>query len=226
VPPKSTGNTRPRASSRDAILVAFATLVSERGYADASLSDVAAAVKVSKGTIVHHFGTKDQMLSELMERYMERRLADLRRLENEFETPLEQFVAAIFSLVAIHETDPAASRGFMREFTLFATSKEMKDVRLMRREYQTKLTAIVEQGMSSGLLRREDIDLVTLQIFGMCNYAWTWFRPGERWSVREVAGTFVAVVLQGLVAENTDSQTLRAEIESIMERAERVLGAS
>ena len=54
----------PRASSRDAILRVFAEHVADRGYADTSLGDIAAELNLSKGTIVHHFGTKEELWKE------------------------------------------------------------------------------------------------------------------------------------------------------------------
>ena len=42
---------------------------------------------------------------------------------------------------------------------------------------------------------------MTLQIFGMCNWSWTWFRPDGAWSAEDIAGTFMRVMLGGLVAD-------------------------
>ena len=66
----------PRRDSRRAeILEAFTRAVAERGYDGTNFGDLAAELGISKGTIVHHFGTKDAMLRELHEGYMRRRLA-------------------------------------------------------------------------------------------------------------------------------------------------------
>ena len=49
---------------RDLILECFVRHVAERGYDGTNLGDIASELKISKGTIVHHFTSKDRMLAE------------------------------------------------------------------------------------------------------------------------------------------------------------------
>jgi hypothetical protein len=37
-----------------------------------------------------------------------------------------------------------------------------------------------------------------LQIFGMCNYAWTWYQPDGSQSVEDIARLFARNILDGL----------------------------
>src|SRR6476619_5760172 len=61
-------DTGPRRDSRRAeILDAFTRAVAERGYDGTNCGDLAAELGISKGTIVHHGGTKDALLRELHE---------------------------------------------------------------------------------------------------------------------------------------------------------------
>ena len=55
---------------RSEILDAFVRYVAERGYERTNLGDIADELGMSKGTIVHHFGTKVQMLRELEETHL------------------------------------------------------------------------------------------------------------------------------------------------------------
>ena len=67
---------RPVGGRRAAILELFIRSVAERGYDGTNIGDLAAALEISKGTIVHHFTSKDRMLAESHEDYMRRRLAE------------------------------------------------------------------------------------------------------------------------------------------------------
>ncbi|MFN3600795.1 MAG: TetR/AcrR family transcriptional regulator [Dietzia sp.] len=60
--PQSDGLTRIERERRAQIIAATVTLVAERGYAEASLSQIARAAGVAKGTVVYHFSTKDAVL--------------------------------------------------------------------------------------------------------------------------------------------------------------------
>ena len=62
-----------RATTRRGLLRAAERLVAERGFAAASLADIAAAAGVSKGAVYHHFQSKDELLLALLDqRFAER----------------------------------------------------------------------------------------------------------------------------------------------------------
>ena len=52
--------------SRQEILRTAARLFQQRGYDATSMNDVAAALKLSKGGLYHHFQSKDEILFEIM----------------------------------------------------------------------------------------------------------------------------------------------------------------
>ena len=57
--------------SRQVILRTAARLFQQRGYDATSMNDVAAALKLSKGGLYHHFQSKDEILFEIMNHAME-----------------------------------------------------------------------------------------------------------------------------------------------------------
>lgn len=61
----------PRGSSREKLLEAAGDLISLKGVHDLTLDAVAAAAGVTKGGLIYHFKTKDDLLSALVERMIE-----------------------------------------------------------------------------------------------------------------------------------------------------------
>jgi AcrR family transcriptional regulator len=61
----------PRQEPRQEILRAAARLFQQRGYDATSMNDVAAALKLSKGGLYHHFQSKDEILFHIMSHAME-----------------------------------------------------------------------------------------------------------------------------------------------------------
>src|SRR6266568_2970600 len=59
------------ADPRQEILRAAARLFQQQGYDATSMNDVAAALKLSKGGLYHHFQSKDEILLEIMNHAME-----------------------------------------------------------------------------------------------------------------------------------------------------------
>src|SRR6202165_4911697 len=57
--------------SRQEILRTAARLLQQRGYDATSMNDVAAALKLSKGGLYHHFQSKDEILFEIMNHAMD-----------------------------------------------------------------------------------------------------------------------------------------------------------
>jgi hypothetical protein len=82
----------------------------------------------------------------------------------------------------------------------------MADVRQMRLQYARLLQGVIERGILSGELAPTNPTLAALQIFGMCNYSWTWLRPFGKQSVEEVANTFIRGIVFGMLQrENADA---------------------
>ena len=59
-----------RGSSREKLLDAAAELISQHGVQDLTLEGVAAAAGVTKGGLIYHFKTKDELLGAFVERLM------------------------------------------------------------------------------------------------------------------------------------------------------------
>ncbi|BCY07264.1 TetR/AcrR family transcriptional regulator [Actinoplanes sp. L3-i22] len=188
----------PRASSRDAILRVFAEQVAERGYADTSLGDVAAELGLSKGTIVHHFRSKEAMLGELHVAYFGRRFAEADFIAAELDDPVRRLIAMIYALLKAHRDDRAASLACLRELVRYFEGEVAEYVRGQRVAYTEILVGILRDGVRQGVLHTGDPRMTALHIFGMCNYAWTWYRPDGPQSIEQIAAQFTHDILGGL----------------------------
>jgi TetR/AcrR family transcriptional regulator, cholesterol catabolism regulator len=188
----------PRASSRDAILRVFAEQVADRGYADTSLGDVAAELGLSKGTIVHHFGSKETLLREVHVAYFGRRFAEAEHVMAELADPVSRLVAMIYALLAAHRDDRAASLACLRELVRYFDGDLTGYVREQRVRYMAIVSDILAQGVTEGVFSTDDPKMSALQVFGMCNYAWTWYSPDGPQSAEEIARLFARNILGGL----------------------------
>lgn len=200
-------STRRAASTarREDILRVFAARVARDGYGETSIADIAGELGVSKGTIVHHFGTKLQLLERVQVDYMERRLAEAHHVISVLSSPSEQLAGMLYALLRCHRDDRDATLTFTRELMRFAGEDELAAVRTQRAVYTSLVRQIVARGMESEEFRAADADVVALQLFGMCNWAWTWYSPSGRLSIEDIARTYAQVVLGGLLAAGSDS---------------------
>ncbi|MEZ0050263.1 AcrR family transcriptional regulator [Mycobacterium sp. MAA66] len=213
----------PRASSRAAILSAFAERVAERGYSDTSIADVAAMLGLSKGTIVHHFGSKEKLLSEVHAAYFERRFAEAEFVLRELDDPVSQLAAMIYALLAGHRDDRAASLTFLREFVRYVEGGLSQQVRDQRLEYRQMVIRIIEDGVKQEVFVSSDPTMAAMQIFGMCNYAWTWYRPDGSRTVEQIATYFARTILTGLAC-TSDPEAFDELIATAIETVQRAPG--
>jgi AcrR family transcriptional regulator len=198
-----------RLDSKDDILSQFAELVADRGYELTSIGDVASAVGLSKGTVMHHFGAKLALLEKVHHDFMQRRLMEGHAIIEQLSDPAEQLSAVIYCLLLIYREDRAAALAFTREITRYAADPAMTEVRKMRREYYGLVRGIVTSGMETGQFRAEDATIITLQIFGMCNWAWTWLNTDGPRDIEDIAATFTRTILGGLGRDESASQMTR-----------------
>lgn len=198
-------------TNRDKILETFTAMVSDRGYARAAIADVASSVGVSKGTILHHFGNKEALLNEMGVAYIERRDAELAHALAHLDEPVDRFSAVVFCTVLGMRDDRAASRAFAREFSLFQGEPGLQHARERRKAYAARVAAVVDECMAAGILERDDPSIVLLEVLGMCNWMWTWYRPDGRLSAEEIAERFVRTLLRGLGPEHNGAPDLRID---------------
>lgn len=84
-------------TTRDRIVGAADELFYRRGYEHTSFSDIADAVKISRGNFYYHFKTKDEILDAVIAL----RLANTRQMLRQWETQGEQPADRILSFIHI-----------------------------------------------------------------------------------------------------------------------------
>jgi TetR/AcrR family transcriptional regulator, cholesterol catabolism regulator len=191
---------RSAGTSKTDILRTFAAFVARSGYDETSFREVAEELGISKGTIVHHYGTKERLLEAVQHAYMERRLWEAREILAAGGSVEARLTGIIAQLLIAQQDDRDATLTFAREVTRFSTMEILKDVRSLRDEYSALLEGVLREGMDDGTFVEHDPGLVALQVFGMCNWVWTWWRPGHKWSIADVVSTWMSTLLSGLEA--------------------------
>jgi AcrR family transcriptional regulator len=98
-------------TSAAAIRIAAMGLFAERGYADVTVRQIAAAAEVSPALVIHHYGSKEKLRGVLEERvaaFVESMLAELTRVQEEGGT------ATVAQLVSDRLEREPAMAGYMR----------------------------------------------------------------------------------------------------------------
>ena len=189
---------------RSEILDAFVRYVAERGYERTNIGDIADELGMSKGTIVHHFGTKSQMLRELEETHLTRQLDLLRMAWDRLAAPHERIVAIIYTSTMLHVVDRDATVASQREVVQLSNDPAMQQVQKLRDQLQALTIDEIRNGVESGVFRSVDIELAALQLWGSLQSLWVWFDPAGPRTPDQVGAAFVDVFLGGLLLDRLE----------------------
>ncbi|WP_214326660.1 TetR/AcrR family transcriptional regulator [Nonomuraea sediminis] len=190
-----------RSGRRGEILETFIRHVAERGYERTNLGDIADELGLSKGTIVHHFGTKAGMLRELEEGFARRQLEAVALMWQRLPAPHERLAAVIHAFVIVHTLAGPATVASQREVGQLAAEPELGAARRLRRQVRDLVAAEVRRGIELGVFRQVDAELATLQLFGSLQWMWVWYDAAGPRTPEEVGAGFVDVFLGGLLLD-------------------------
>ena len=192
----------------DDILASFIRHMAEVGYDGVNFGMVAAELGVSKGTIVHHFGSKERILAALHEGYMRRRLAELDLILQRLTMPDQQLAALLHAFIRYQVEDREATVAFQREVVRLADQEAMAQGARLRQQYLKRVRDLVHEGTAAGVFRRVDADVDALLMFGSAQWAWTWFRPDGSKTVEQVGSALVDLVLGSLLVDRRGLEDL------------------
>jgi len=189
------------------IYEAAARVFCEQGFGQSSMSDVAAAMDMTKAGIYHHIASKDELLFGIMSYGMdlfEERVLD--RVED-IRDPLERLRAAIRAHVLLVTRDrPKEVTVILNEPVALRGDYRAKIDRRKRR-YVRFLNQTFRELRRKGLTRDIDPRIATFALLGMINWIYQWYGPGGRVRDTEIAEAYIDVFLGGLLrADAVDTE--------------------
>jgi len=73
-----------------------------------------------------------------------------------------------------------------------------EEIRVKRDRYQQQIRESIERGIEDGQFREVDPEAATLAVFGICNWAYQWWRPGSGADPALTAQKMWDLVMRGL----------------------------
>ena len=187
--------------SRQEILRTAARLFQQQGYDATSMNDVAAALKLSKGGLYHHFQSKDEILFDLMDHAMDITQERVINPVRDIADPEER----LRMLIRLHIEVVLSVRD--REITVMLHENHPLSPSLRRRINTRKKDYVhfVENLIAEVQRARQSKGIVSpraaaFALLGMINWIYQWYRPEgtlqEEDLVREYTGIFFAGAFQ------------------------------
>jgi TetR/AcrR family transcriptional regulator len=185
-------------TQRELILVRAADLFARQGYTATSMNQVALACGVSKPSLYHYVRDKYQLLVEIAEDHVNR----LKRLVVEAcDPPLEpqaRVRALIASFLEVYADSQSAHR-VLTEDVKFLEPADRKRVLDGQREVVAAFAEAIAETRPE--LRAAELHRpITMLLFGMMNWMFTWLQPGGRLTHAAMAPVVADLFFGGLAA--------------------------
>lgn len=185
-----------RETKREAVLRAAVRMFNAQGFHATSLDDVAASLGVSKPTIYHYLGNKDQVLFECVTRGIEqlREAAETARATP--GTGLDRL--RCFLRLYAEVTMDDFGRCVIRTADEALTNASAGRFRANRGEIDQAMRGLIAEGMADGSIGPGDVKLTAFALAGALNWPARWHRPEGPASASEVAEAMVDILTRGL----------------------------
>ncbi len=178
-----------RQDPRQEILRAAARLFQQRGYDATSMSDVAAALKLSKGGLYHHFQSKDEILYNILSHAMditEERVVNVARripVSGTDGLRIDAPEERLRTLIRLHNEVVLSPED--REITVMLHENHPLPAALRRKINGRKKDYVhfVENLIADVQRQRHSTSRVTpraaaFALIGMINWIYQWYKPG------------------------------------------------
>jgi len=183
--------------SRDQILVSAAQVFRQKGYHGASMADIAEAVGLQKATLYHHFGSKQEILAELLDRALDIVTENMTKALERGGSPEEKLkVAMRLYLQMLCEQGDLASV-LLLEYRSLEKGLYTRHIQ-NRDKFEKMWRDLVREGVAAGKFQCESVSITVWAILGVMNWTITWYRPEGKLSVENIADQFADLFLEGM----------------------------
>lgn len=185
----------------DDIVTAAAKVFRTKGYHAATVRDIAEEVGILKGSLYHHFESKEALLYLVVKEpiaQMYRTIAEIAAADGQASQKLRR---AIFAHLEAFDRHHPHLFVYLRERE--AVKRRFREmIGFSPKEYERCWQQILREGVESGEFRPDlDIQVASYGLLGMLNWLYKWYDPNGRLNVQQVAEQLTSLALAGLAAD-------------------------
>lgn len=187
---------RDREEKREAVLRAAVRMFNARGYHATSLDDVAASLGISKPTIYHYLGNKEQVLIECVTRGLEPLRLAAEAARHEPGSGLDRLRKFLRHYAQINMDD--FGRCVVRTGDESLSPDGAALFRAGKRDIDLALRGLIEAGVADGSIAPVDMKMAAFALAGALNWPARWHDPAGPMTVDAIADALVDTLIGGL----------------------------
>ena len=187
-------------NKRDEIQEAAARMFRDKGYSATSMRDLAEAVELKASSIYNHFYSKEDILRQICFDNARRFLEGLVEVEN-MPAPAGEKLRALIRMHILIATEDATSVIAFNDEWRHLEEPHLSEFMAIRRNYEQRFRAIIEEGIRHGALKPFDPVITTHTIFSSMRWLYDWFKSGKKITMPDLEHTITELLMEGLAKE-------------------------
>ncbi|MBU2644773.1 TetR/AcrR family transcriptional regulator [bacterium] len=181
--------------TRRKILKNAARIFARKGYEKSSLEEIAARLKLSKGSLYHYIKSKDELLYLIQLQAIEEAITNINTILATESDP----VRTLYQVIKGHVRTVTQNHviGALRQQELILPRKWRSLIIEARDRLEALLQDIVVEGIDSGDFEARDSKMACISTLGVLNGVIRWYSPQGRMSVDEIGECVADFILKG-----------------------------
>jgi AcrR family transcriptional regulator len=185
-------------SRKEQVIRKAAELFKEKGYAAASMRDLAQLLGIEAASLYSHIKSKEEILRSLCFDMATEFRKSLEEVEKQKVSASEKLRRGIIGHIQVMAKDLTASAVFMNEHR-HLSQPFLRDFLLLRINYINRFKTIIEEGVKAGEFKSTiDKKLAVMTLFSSLNWMPMWYDPSGLIDPVELGVQLADMLVNGL----------------------------
>ncbi len=188
---------KPLSERKEEILTQARILFCEKGYATASMRDLAKRLEIQAASLYSNFNSKEDMLWEIALRCAKDFFEKIDPICQTNLPPDEKLQAMLETHIEVIIENRDASTIFFDQWKYLSAEKR-KQYAAFQHAYEQRFVDILREGQDAGLFQDMHSRFVSLSILSALNWISRWYRPEGKMQVHEIKQELLQLLMQGI----------------------------
>lgn len=183
---------------KDKITKHSVQLFKEKGFSETSIQDIVDSLEVTKGTFYYYFKSKEELLMDIHERYIDDLLERQQKIIHKEQTAaktITDIVGLLIGDIQFHQADGVIYLREMRNLS----PENTKKIKAKRSRFRQVIEQVLEDGRGNGEFRQNiQPKMISFAVLGVTNWTYNWVDVEGEISLDELAKMYADFVLYGV----------------------------
>lgn len=195
------------ASKRAELVRLAADVFREKGYAAASLNDIASRFGTDRASLYYYIGSKEELFRECVADSVRGYTADAEAIAAEPVSPREK-LSRLIALVINSQVEhyPYMFVYVQQDMRQLASQDVLwaSEMLAQTHRFEKPFLDAIAEGVADGSIRSDlPVTLIANSVFGMMQWTHRWWIPGQKYGADELIRAFSAVFFDGVATASS-----------------------